>query len=435
MAGRRTIPNSIAKPSRVLKILHLASNLHGGAGIATQRIHQALQTQGMDSKVLTLPGNQNESNHINHASRIQHPFPLRIARRIGLYRSPSDGLNAQFNRLLNSEGTSPTVELFSPPFSEFQPETHPWFSEADIIHLHWTSGLVDWPRLAKHLNVPVVLNLHDQEPYLGSVHYAGDLKRNDGLSALELNCCELKKAVWKFSRLAVVGNSRWNTSGARSSKHFHHDTKFETIYYPLNFSEFPPDSQSASRAALRIEPGKQVIGFACDSLDNHRKGMDVLWSALEQLPPAVTSQIVLLSFGRNPSPERFHASVCPWIHLGRLTSSRLQSLAYQAMDVMVVPSREEAFGQTAIEALACGTPVVASDVGGLREALFEGDLGTLCPSGDSTAFAAAIKTVLAGTKVARTRVIAGQKRLKNRHTDNTVASAYANVYADLIADR
>jgi glycosyltransferase involved in cell wall biosynthesis len=65
--------------------------------------------------------------------------------------------------------------------------------------------------------------------------------------------------------------------------------------------------------------------------------------------------------------------------LGRLSSPVLQSLAYSAMDVFVVASRMETFGQVATEAQACGTPVWAFDVGGLRDAIQAGATGNLVP--------------------------------------------------------
>ena len=229
-----------------------------------------------------------------------------------------------------------------------------------------------------------------------------------------------------------MGNSEWNTAAAKASGHFGKKTKFKTIHYPLDFTEFCPGDKTATRAALGIDPAETVIGFACDSLDNPRKGMDTLWAALAQLPAEFLARTVLLSFGHNPASNLAYPPSCRWIHLGRLSSTRLQTMAYRAMDVMVVPSTEEAFGQTALEALACGTAVVASDVGGLNEALFDGKAGTLCPVGDSTKFAQAIVSVWENSGKDHDHVSFTIRALQARHASSVVASAYVQLYAELL---
>src|SRR5204863_673784 len=69
-------------------------------------------------------------------------------------------------------------------------------------------------------------------------------------------------------------------------------------------------------------------------------------------------------------------------------------LYYAAADVCVIPSYSESFGMVAVEAMACGTPVVASSVGGLRSTVIDGETGFLVPSGDARAFAQRINQLL-----------------------------------------
>ena len=188
-----------------MKVLHLASNLTGGAGIATQRIHLALLSAEIDSRILTLPPTTGDPAQIAQAPGQSRSIPLRLAQRVGLFRSSAEVLRRRFHHARNTDGTALSVELFSPPYSDFVPENHKWFKEADVIHLHWTSGLVDWSRITKRLNVPVVLNLHDQEPYLGCVHYRGDLAANDGLQEIETECQSVKKRFVAFASIGRRG--------------------------------------------------------------------------------------------------------------------------------------------------------------------------------------------------------------------------------------
>ncbi len=80
--------------------------------------------------------------------------------------------------------------------------------------------------------------------------------------------------------------------------------------------------------------------------------------------------------------------------LGAVSDDRVLALAYAAADVMVVPSRQEAFGQTASEAHACGTPVVAFDIGGLPDIVDHQATGWLAPAFDTESLANGIVWVM-----------------------------------------
>ena len=87
--------------------------------------------------------------------------------------------------------------------------------------------------------------------------------------------------------------------------------------------------------------------------------------------------------------------------VGPVTEDRLLAMFYSAADVMVVPSRQEAFGQTALEAFACGRPVVAFDVGGLPDIVDHQSTGWLARPFDTEDLAAGIAWVLGDAQRAR----------------------------------
>jgi glycosyltransferase involved in cell wall biosynthesis len=80
----------------------------------------------------------------------------------------------------------------------------------------------------------------------------------------------------------------------------------------------------------------------------------------------------------------------PHLHLGSIDSEHLLATVYNAADVFVIPSMEEAFGQTALESLACGRPVVGSDVGGIPDMVSDGETGLLVEPGNAAALATAL---------------------------------------------
>jgi glycosyltransferase involved in cell wall biosynthesis len=98
-------------------------------------------------------------------------------------------------------------------------------------------------------------------------------------------------------------------------------------------------------------------------------------------------------------------------------------------DVVVVPSRREPLGLAAVEALACGTPVVASKVGGLREVVRDGENGLLIPADDPGALAEALRRLL--DAALRARLGAAGPASVAGHDIRTAAAQMAEVWAEL----
>ena len=112
----------------------------------------------------------------------------------------------------------------------------------------------------------------------------------------------------------------------------------------------------------------------------------------------------------------------------------LLSTYYRASDVCLVPSRSESFGLVALEAAACGTPVVASDVGGLRSLVDHGRTGYLVDEPTPEAFAAWVRQILAEPLLAE-RLSTGAVLRARRYTWARAAHLLTEIYADLTAGR
>jgi glycosyltransferase involved in cell wall biosynthesis len=126
-----------------------------------------------------------------------------------------------------------------------------------------------------------------------------------------------------------------------------------------------------------------VIAFAAVSVVDKRKGASCLIEAIQQME----EKPFLLTWGASFPPE---LEELPHLHLGSIDSEHLLATVYNAADVFVIPSMEEAFGQTALESLACGRPVVGSDVGGIPDMVRDGDTGLLVERGNAVALATAL---------------------------------------------
>jgi len=142
---------------------------------------------------------------------------------------------------------------------------------------------------------------------------------------------------------------------------------------------------SEARQQLSVENGAQCVGYV--GRLSPEKGVDVLLKAAEKLP-----ETIFLIAGDGPSRDVLRAAPPSNVRfLGRIEDPRT---VYAASDVIVIPSRSEGQGIVAIEALAAGTPVVASHVGGLAETLTHERTALLVPVDDSDALATAIMRVM-----------------------------------------
>jgi D-inositol-3-phosphate glycosyltransferase len=112
----------------------------------------------------------------------------------------------------------------------------------------------------------------------------------------------------------------------------------------------------------------------------------------------------------------------------------LLSTYYRAADVCLVPSRSESFGLVALEAAACGAPVVASDVGGLRSLIDHGRTGYLVEDATPEAFAAWVRQILAEPLLAE-RLSTGAVMRARRYTWARAAHLLREIYAELTLGR
>jgi glycosyltransferase involved in cell wall biosynthesis len=116
---------------------------------------------------------------------------------------------------------------------------------------------------------------------------------------------------------------------------------------------------------------KKIILFAADIVENSRKGFAFLQKALEKIQ---NENILSCAIGSKTQLDN-HNNI---IALGRIVDERLMAIAYAAADVFVIPSLEDNFPNTMIEALLCGTPVIGFPVGGIIDAIDDEINGYIC---------------------------------------------------------
>ncbi len=207
-----------------------------------------------------------------------------------------------------------------------------------------------------------------------------------------------------------------------------------------NFSALP---QAEARAKLGFDVGDQIVLYV--GRFDPRKGIETLVRACACLPGAEAERLRLVIVGGS-DPDQADGQerqrieqIVKEVGLGDRTyfagrvGHDLLPLYYTAADVCVIPSHYEPFGLVAIEAMACGTPVVASNVGGLKFTVVPGETGLLAPPQDTAAFAEAIQRILGDRQWAKQLQKQAATRVQQNFSWTGVAIQLSDLYRRLLA--
>lgn len=296
--------------------------------------------------------------------------------------------------------------------------------DTDAIHAnYWLSGVAGH-RLKHELSLPLVSTFHtlarvkadtgDEEP---DVRIAAETS--------VIGCCDaiLANCVDEVSQLVEL-------YGADPSR-------IEIVPPGVDHAFFSPGNRAGARFALGLGD-HPVLLFA--GRIQPLKGLTVAVAAFAELIDTHPDAVLLVVGGPSGVDGQDELRAARSLIEAAGLEERVRfvppqphhmlSTYYRAADVCVVPSRSESFGLVALEAAACGTPVVAAAVGGLRTLVDHGRTGFLIESRDPQEFAAAIATLLDAPHLAASMSAAAAERARY-FTWSTTAARLRRIYADL----
>lgn len=409
-----------------MKSLIVSSSFkNGGAAIAANRLYESLLVNNSD--VVTLSQDSSSNNSIMSERGAAAKF-INICRpKIGHYltklqRTDIYGLHSlnvipSFrDRLINS-------------------------SNVDVVNFHWINGEMISIREIGNITKPIIMTLHDMWAFCGCEHYVRDYSDNlyiNGYDTRRANDkgIDLNRLVWKQKYkhwkkpFQIVTPSTWLTECAKSSKLFY-NWDIRTIGNPLNTDIFKPLSKRLSRNVFNIDDGF-VIGFgAVGGASDRRKGFDLLVSSLKHLSGKHPNiKIECLVFGQDEDICNISNNI-QVRSIGTLNDSYSLSVFYNAIDIMLVPSRLEAFGQTASEAHACGTPVVCFDTSGLKDIVVDNRTGFLVSLEDTKCFSDAIYELYRDDRLRFEFASQARERALSEWSYSSIARKYTTLYQEV----
>jgi len=409
-----------------MKILHLStSDIEGGAARAAYRLHQGLKATDVDSQMLVRAKSSIDRAVIQEQTKLTKLGPSLNGLPLRFYPHRQSGL---FSPQWFPDAIAPKVKQLDP----------------DIIHLHWIyNGYLQIETLTK-FNKPIVWTTHDMGAFTGGCHYTGkcdqytnscgacpQLKSNK-VGDLSRWVWNRKAKAWKDLNLTVVCASSWMAECARASSLFK-NLRVEVIPYGLDLEKYKPIEQKLARKLLDLPQDKQLVLFGTSPgiIGDPRKGFQLLQPALQNLNQfGWQEKLELVVFGasqpENPINLGFRTH-----YLGQFQDDISLALVYSSADVMVVPSIQEAYGQTASESLACGTPVVAFAATGPKDIIDHQYNGYLANPFEIEDFAKGIAWILENNCNQKLRIAAREKAEREFALD-LQADRYLSVYQELL---
>jgi len=365
-----------------IRVVHLATSLYGGAGIAARRTHEALLSAGVDSKLFSLTG-----------VRSEYKSAVTIERR-KLSRFISSAITfSQARFIQNSQRLVTTVSLGNLDLDFLVKK------EFDVIHIHSFYNLLSIKQIKEFARTfpdkKIFVTLHDERVLTGGCHYVGSCVQNQNSCD---NCPQVRplfralvhkqfiQSTISFrglGNLTLIAPSSWIALKARMSR----------VTSDLNcvVVRNPVPNQFFEKVGSNSNASKKQICFISANLNNELKGLDMLINSLNIIKlehPKLEFKVCFVGTGAANGLEKE-------IEFDIISTESDSQMAevLRNTNLLVVPSLEDNLPSTMLEALAVGIPVVGARIGGITEVLEKANQ-RLFEAGNATQLSKAILETL-----------------------------------------
>jgi glycosyltransferase involved in cell wall biosynthesis len=384
-----------------MRVLHINATSHrGGAARAMRRLHHALLEKGHLSQFL-----------VSRSISPEDPLVHLIWEEVAKFTTPVNSLKSRIGNLLEKYiGLHP----WSNQNNLRIPDTE-LFQWTDIIDLRNLFGsyfnLWGLPEISAAK--PVVWRMPDLWAVTGHCAYPYDCMRwktgcyscplltPAGRQIVEPNPTILdgtrrvwyaKRDIYNRSRLHVIVTTEWMRKQVSQSI-LQNALTIDVISNGVNLDVFRPHDRLAARRKLSLDPEEKILLWAAGGKGNYRKGYHLAYRALEILQTVSPPAPLLITMGGEQGWD--HPETLSRIqHYGFVEEAEKQALIYAAADGFLCTTLADGQPQTALESIACGTPVIAFDIGPMPGLALEGQTGMIVSPTSSEALALQIRNHL-----------------------------------------
>lgn len=411
------------------------SDSGGGAALACRRLMKALELQHVQAEMLVQKKASDEL-HIHTDTKTA----------LGKISAQYNFLAERLPFILFHEKDRSVRFAFSTANTGSDISKQETILNSDILHLHWiNSGFLSIDDLKEltRLQKPVVWTLHDMWAFTGGCHYAGTCDhfmnqcgycpflRDPGENDISRKGWQKKKNLYdQAPDIVFVTCSKWLADVAKKSSLLSR-FRIETIPNPIDTAIFYPKNKAGIRAKWKIDPDVRIILFGAANIMDRRKGIRYLTDALNIYKGIQQEgeRVEMIIFGKNKS---FDTAELPFpVHnLSVISSQSDMCEIYSMADVFILPSLEDNLPNTIMESMACGTPVVAFDTGGIPDMIEHQVNGYLAEYQSAADLANGIQWVLAEKS---TRLsLNSRKKVTENFSNEIVAEQYITLYKSLL---
>jgi len=347
------------------------ADIRGGAHRAGYRIHRALCDKDISSSFFVFFKDTDDYTVIGPETKLEQ---IKNFIRYGLDAYPSVIYK-------NKEKFSTAIIPSNIPQKVLR-------TEPDLIHLHWFNGGTLGIRQLRTFRRPLVWTLHDMWAFTGGCHYDNHCERYiDGCG-----CCPLitsrknhdvsfrtlrrKEKYWENLNLTIVTPSKWLAHCAQKSPLFKNKT-ITTIPYAIDLDIYSPIDSQTARDILGLPSDKILILVGAMQINDQRKGVSYLLDALSLISEDKHDhnyELVIFGASTPPAPPDISIKIN---FMGFLKDEISMAIVYSAADLFIAPSVQDNLPNTVIEALSCGTPSLAFNIGGMPDMIIHKKNGYL----------------------------------------------------------
>ena len=415
-----------------MRVLHISTeDTRPGAARAAYRLNQGLNQIGIDSNILVQSKRSDSITvHTPHQGGMGRIIveSRKLLDKTLLTRYPKRLITPFSPQWVPNVNILQRIELLKP----------------DLINLHWVcDGFLQIESLPK-LQKPLIWTLRDMWPFTGGCHYDQGCGRytvargmcpqlsSNSNSDLSKRILKRKLRAWRDLDLTVVALSSWIGECAASSSLFK-GHRIEIIPNGLDTELYRPIDQRVAREILKLPNDKQLVLFgAVQATSTKRKGFHLLQAALRHLSQSTWKEkLDLVVFGAS-KPEYTEDFGFETHYLGKLNDDLSLVLAYSAANVLIAPSVQENLANTVLEAIACGTPGVAFEIGGMPDLIDHQKNGYLAKPFEIADLAQGIIWVLRHKERQHKLAHNARKKVERQFTLKIQANRYKSLLEEIL---